>query len=170
MAAKYLVQVAGAILEKLGIVTSAGAGDADKLVSTDSSGRIDSTLMPVGFGSETFTAVASEAIAAGDFVNVYSNAGTINIRKADATAPAKFANGFVLSAVASSGTGTVYYGNLNTAQTGLTIGVLHYLSATTPGKATATAPTGTGQIVQQLGTAKSGSELLVEIQQTIQLA
>lgn len=170
MALSYLDLVSGKWKQILAIVTSAGAADGNKLVGTDSSGRIDSSVMPVGFGSETKVILASEALAAGDFVNIYSNAGVLSVRKADATNPLKEAHGFVLAAVASAANATVYYGNLNTAQTGMTIGVDQFLSNTTPGRATATVPATSGHIVQQLGVANSATEMLVEIQPTIQLA
>lgn len=170
MATTYLDTQSGKTVQKNANVTSAGAADGNKLIATDSTGRLDSSVMPVGFGSETKVIPASEALAAGDFVNIYSNAGTLNVRKADASNPAKEAHGFVLAAVASAAQATVYYGNLNTSQTGLTIGVNQYLSGTTPGRATATAPTTSGYIVQQLGVANSATEMLVELQPTVQLA
>src|SRR5687768_2963313 len=55
-----------------GTTTSAGAGDADKLVALDASGRIDSTMMPVGIGADTASITTSEALAAGDLVNIHS--------------------------------------------------------------------------------------------------
>lgn len=50
--------------------SSAGAGDAGKVVALDGSGRIDNTMMPVGIGADTATITASEALSAGDFVNI----------------------------------------------------------------------------------------------------
>ena len=49
---------------------SAGAGDANKLISTNSSGKVDTTLLPAGIGVSTVTATASESISAGDFVSI----------------------------------------------------------------------------------------------------
>lgn len=168
--ANYLALVLGKIKEIAGISTSAGAADAGKVAVLGSDGRWDNSLMPIGIGSATKIIVAFEALAAGDFVNVFLDAGTIKVRKADANSNAKMAHGYVQAAVASAGNATVYYGDLNTAQTGLTQGSVHYLSAATPGKATTTLPTGTGKIIQQLGVATSATELLVEIQQEVELA
>lgn len=171
MSKTYLdLNALGQTQQQNAITVSTGAADGNKLAATDASGRFDSSLMPVGFGSETKVIVASEAIGAGDFVNIYSNAGVLSIRKADGSTPTKKAHGFVLLAVASAGNGTVYYGNLNTAQTGLTLGSDLFLSATVPGRATTTVPTTSGHIVQQLGVATSATEMLVEIQPTVQLA
>lgn len=168
--ANYIAIISGVFKEIAAIVSSAGASDSGKIPALDATGRLDNSFMPAGLGSETTIILASEALAAGDFVNIYSNAGTLNVRKADASSNAKKAHGYVMSAVAAAANATVYYGNINTQQTGLTIGVDHYLSAAAPGRATTAAPTGTGKIVQQLGVARSATEILVEIQPTIELA
>lgn len=135
------------------INTSAGAADAAKIVQLDGSGRISSTMMPVGIGADTASIVASEALSAGEFVNVWNNAGTANIRKSDATTAGKEAHGFVLAAVASGASGTVHFEGTNTAVTGRTPGP-QFLS-TTPGQSSATAPTGAGNVVQRIGFAVS---------------
>lgn len=171
MAAKtYMRTVAGRIKHFAAVVVSAGAGNDGDLVALDATGKLDTSVMPAGFGAATIGVIASETIANGDFVNIFDASGTANIRKADATNPAKFANGFVPVGGAAAATLTVYYGDINSACTGLTIGVLQYLSASTPGKPTATAPTLAGHIVQQLGTSQSATAMLVEIQPPIELA
>jgi hypothetical protein len=170
-AKKFLRLISGAITEIFGVQSSAGAGNAGDIVSLDDTGRIDSTMMPVGFGSETFTGVASEALAAGDFVNIYSNAGTMNVRKADASGGvAKKADGFVLAAVLNAGTATVYYGNLNNQKTGMTVGARQYLSGTTPGGTVETPPSTTGHIAQPLGKSIAATQMIVEIQEPVVLA
>ena len=63
--------------------SSVGAGDAGKVVALDGSGRIDPTMMPVGLGADTASIQASEALSAGDFVNIW-NSGGARVRKADA--------------------------------------------------------------------------------------
>jgi hypothetical protein len=136
--------------------TSAGAGDSGKLVALDGAGRIDSTMMPVGIGADTASITASEALSAGDLVNVWDSSGA-KIRKADATTAGKEAHGFVLSAVSNGASGTVYFEGSDTGVTGLTPGV-QYLS-TTPGAATATAPSGSGNVVQRVGFATAAAAL-----------
>jgi hypothetical protein len=148
--------------------TSAGAGSSGKLPALDAAGRIDSSMMPVGIGADTAAIVASEALSAGNFVNVYSNAGTANVRKADATAAGKEAHGFVLAAVASSGTATVYFEGTNTGVTGLTPGV--QFLATTAGTSSVTAPSGSGNMVQRLGVATSATSMNFEPSDPIVLA
>ena len=77
---------------------SAGAGDAGKMIKTDSTGRIDNSLLPVGIGADTQDVVSFEDLVAGDFVNIFDDGGTPSVRKADAT-NGRDANGFVLSGV-----------------------------------------------------------------------
>jgi hypothetical protein len=83
---------------------------------------------------------------------VYNNAGTANVRNADASSASagKKANGFVLAAVLSGANATVYFGGLNTARTGMTPGPL-FLSGVTPGGVVSAAPITSGQVVQGVG-------------------
>jgi len=113
---------------------------------------------------------ASEALAAGDLVHVWPNAGVSNARKADASATGKRARGYVLSAVASGATATVYFEGRNDQLSGLTPGSDLYLSPTTPGRVTATVPTGTGQVVQPVGVAINATTMNFEPAEPIVLA
>ena len=61
--------------------------------------------------------------------------------------------------VAASATSCVYSGTVTTS--GLTAGAIYYVSATTPGVLTATAPATTGQFIQRVGVALSTTVLLV---------
>lgn len=167
--AKYLKNAAGKITEEQPITTSAGAGDAAKIPQTDSSGRLDISLMPVGLGAEVVVAPASENLVAGDFVHLHNNAGALNVRKADATTNAKPANGFVLANVTSAANATVYLiSQTNTARSSLTIGSEYYLS-TTAGGVTTTAPSATGNIVQRLGVATSATSIVFDNTVTVEL-
>lgn len=156
---KYLANSAGKRIEVAAKQSSVGAGDAGKIIALDSAGLIDISMMPVGVAAETISAVSSENLAAGDFVNWYDNAGAITVRKADASNNTKPANGFVLANVVSPASATIYLiSGKNTALSGLTIGVDYWLS-TTPGLPTATAPSAAGNIVQELGRAVSATLL-----------
>lgn len=166
--AKYIALVAGKLKEIAGLAASTGAGDAGKIPELDGSGRLDSSMMPVGFGSETKVIQASENLAAGDFVNIFNSTG-LRVRKADAS-NGRVAHGFVLNSVTSGQNATVYYGNLNTAVSGLTIGNELYLSGSTAGAVTATPPSTSGHTVQRLGVATGTTEMLVEIQTPVELA
>jgi hypothetical protein len=147
--------------------SSAGAGDAGKVVALDGSGRIDSTMMPVGIGADTASIQASEALAAGDFVNIHNSGGS-RVRKADATTAGKDAHGFVLAAVASGANATVYFEGTNTGVSGQTPGpvFLH----TTAGTASAAAPSATGNVVQRIGFAVSATAINFQSQPPVTLA
>lgn len=147
--------------------TSTGAGDAGKLVALDGSGRIDGSMMPVGIGADTANIQASEALSAGDFVNIW-NSGGARVRKADATTAGKEAHGFVLAAVASGANASVYFEGSNTGVTGLTPGVVFL--ATIAGTASGAAPTASGNVVQRLGVATSATSVNFEAAQPIVLA
>lgn len=143
------------------INSSAGAGDADKIVRLGAGGKLDATLMPVGIGSEARTLVASEALSAGDLVNFHNNAGTTNMRKADGSAAGKPADGYVLAAVVALASGTVFpEEGVVSGLSGFTPGVDVFLSVATPGLITATVPTGAGKVAQSVGKAISATEVL----------
>lgn len=148
--------------------TSAGAGDAGKVPLLDSAGRLDTTMMPVGIGQDTASIVASEALAAGDFVNVHNVTGTAKVRKADATVSGKEAHGFVLAAVTLGANANVFFEGTNTGVTSQTPGPV-FLSATA-GQATATPPTGTGKVVQRVGFAVSATAINFDAGEPIVLA
>lgn len=166
---KYLFNNAGTITEKASVQSSAGAGNAGNVPALDSTGRFDSSMMPVGVAADTAVVVASEALAAGDLVNIWNSAGSFRVRKADASVSGKEAHGFVLAAVLNAGNATVYFTDADTQVTGLTPGE-QFLSATTPGAATATAPSGSGQVVQRVGVATSATVLNFKPQEPIVLA
>ncbi|HMN55624.1 MAG TPA: hypothetical protein PKE15_00120 [Ottowia sp.] len=147
--------------------TSAGAADAGKLAALDGSGRLDTTMMPVGMGADTKSIQASEALSAGDFVNVH-NSGGARVRKADATTAGKEAHGFVLAAVASGANGTVYFEGANSGVSGQTPG--NVFLSTTPGAATSTAPSAAGNVVQRIGFAVAATEINFQSQPPVTLA
>lgn len=155
--------------EEAAVDTSAGAGDSGKIVALDATGRINQNQMPTGIGADLKSLEASEALSAGDFVNVFDDAGTIKIRKADATTSGKQADGFVKTSVTLGSNGDVYFEGLNTALTGLTGGARYFLG-TTAGGAVTTPPSSAGNVVQYLGRAVSTTELAFEANDGIVLA
>nr|WP_279088476.1 hypothetical protein [Comamonas thiooxydans] len=161
----FLARVSGKTKQLFGLAVSAGAADAGKIVATGSDGRLDTSLMPVGIGANTIIVPASEAIGAGKFVNFYSNAGAMNVRLAD-NSNGRQADGYVKDAVANAAAATVYpLDTTNTALTGLTPGVRYWLG--TAGGVIATAldsmdTANTGKICQELGVAKSATELVTD--------
>jgi hypothetical protein len=138
----------GGLIEKES-VQEGGTAKAGKIVALTAAGVLHNTMMPTGIGPDTANLVAGEALASGDFVNVYEDGGAIKIRKADATTAGKPANGFILASVAADATGLVYFDGNNSSVTGATPGPV-YLS-TTPGAFSSNLPTATGNMVQPIG-------------------
>jgi hypothetical protein len=167
---RFLTLISGVYTLVTGISTSSGAGDANKLVSTGADGYLSATLLPAGFGGDIKILPAFEALAAGDLVNVFLDAGAAKVRKADASSAGKQAHGFVQAAVASGASATVYFEGANTQNTSLTIGAVLYLSATTAGRATNVAPSTAGQVVQEIGVSVSATEYNFEPQRPVTLA
>lgn len=111
---------------------------------------------------------ASQAIAAQDFVNVYDAGGsTLRVRKADATDPDKFANGFAPAAIANGAMGLVTFNGLNAAS--VNAAAVVYLSDTTPGSFQTSPPTAAGHIVQPLGPALPGQGIPFTLQPAVTL-
>jgi len=158
----------GELAEISATETSTGVSNAGDIVALNTTGKIDLTLLPTGVGQDTIAIVASEALSSGDLVNIFNNSGSLRVRKADASAPnaGKKADGFVLSAVLSGETATVYLnsGGVITGLSGLTIGARYFLSAATPGSVVVASsrPTTSGHIAQSVGVALSSSELIFE--------
>jgi hypothetical protein len=164
MADKYIYNNAGTLTEREATVVSAGAGNAGDIVALDGSGKLDTSVMPTGIGADTASVVSSENLAAGDLVNIWNDAGTVKVRKADATTAGKEAHGFVLAAVTSPANATVYFEGSNTQATGSLTGGVVYLT-TTAGTVSNTAPSGSGNVVQRVGfVTASGSPNTVNFQ------
>lgn len=158
---KFLALVSGRKQEVSPVDSSSGAGDAGKIVALDSAGKLAANMLPTGIGADTKTLPASENLAAGDFVNIWDDSGTLKVRKADATSSGKEADGFVLAAVTAPANADVYFEGTNNQRSGLTLGVRYYLN-TTAGGVTATAPGASGNVVQYLGKAISATEISFE--------
>lgn len=175
------------------ITASTGVADAEKIVATNASGVLDDTLlgaattgasvvvkttpsgtldpsvMPPGVGDDTITVTASEALSAGNVVNIWDDGGTPKARKADATDDGKPAHGFVLAAVAANAAALVYLEGRNTQLSGLTPGAALFLS-TTPGAVTSTPPSTPGNVVQNVGYAYSATSMNFETEPPVTIA
>jgi hypothetical protein len=159
-APKFLTpNASGPGLQENATAVVGGAADAEKIPSLDLNGKLTAAMMPTGIAADTVTVTASEALAAGDWVNIHAG----GVRKADAPTN-KPAHGFVLSAFASAATATVYFEGANTAVTGQTIGPV-YLG--TSGASTSTRNTTATQLDQQVGLATSATSIATEISEGI---
>ncbi len=101
-------------------------------------------------------ATASEAIAAGSYVNFYNNAGSGAVRNALASNLVRFATGFAPLSIAPGSPGFVISSGLNGATITDPASEV-YLSDTTPGAFTYTPPSASGSFIQALGPAVPGS-------------
>lgn len=142
------------------LVTSAGAADAGKGIGLDATGRLDTSLMPVGISADTYTGNAFEALAAGAFVYIKADGTVAN---ASAASGGVGACGFVLAGVSSGASATVYFEGRNTAKTGLTVGTTYFLSDTIAGGTMTTPPSGTGKLYQVVGSAITPSSINTEM-------
>lgn len=169
MADKYVSLNSGRLQEVEGTVVGGDPAQAGDLVALDGSGLLDATILPSGVGPDIKSVTAGEALSAGDFVNIYNDAGTVKAQKADATASGKEVDGFVLSGATSGVAVDVYFEGRNTQLSGLTIGARYYLN-TTAGAVTTTVPSSSGNVVQYVGRALSATELAFEPSEGIILA
>jgi len=169
MVDKYIARdsATGVVKEVVGQVSSAGAGDAGKIVALDTDGKLNLTVMPTGVGPDTYTGNASEALTAGDMVYI---GATGEVSKASAAAAGHDAVGFVQDSVSSGQPALVYFEGRCTALAGLTPDSRYFLSASAPGGITATPVTGTGKRHQFIGRAITATSLSFEADDSILLA
>jgi hypothetical protein len=161
MADKFVDKTGGEEVLKTPIQNSAGAGDSGKLVALDDNGLLDSSFLPPGT-VDTISAPASENLAARDYVNVWNDAGTTKVRKADATDDTKPADGIVIASVTSGASATVYKRGRITGFTGLTADSKYYLSETA-GIGATTPPSASGNVMQPLGFSEGTTVMNVDI-------
>jgi hypothetical protein len=147
----------GRLKRNTAISTSAGNPDANKVVSTNGSGKIDSSLIDstVFAGGGDFIQT-TEALQPGDWVTIYLSGGVRKCRKAlaqDATRPA---HGFVDQAWAINESAKVFRGGTN-SQVPLSgfsssdMGAAVFLAAGTAGSSAKTPPSAGGQLIQRVG-------------------
>lgn len=164
MADKYLINTGTGLKQVEATISSTGEAEGGKIVALNPTGRLDSSLMPPGYGDDAKAFPVAEDLAAGDFVNIFDDAGTIKVRKADASAANKrIAHGFVKEAALVGANVTVYFESVNDQLAGLVVGE-YYLDPATPGTIAlySSITWASGDIVQRIGNAVSPSELSFE--------
>jgi hypothetical protein len=163
MAQRFLVRAGGKTKQIQATAASAGAADAGKVAALGSDGRFDESMMPAGIGADTQIIPASEALSAGNFINIWSDSGAAKVRLAD-NSNGRPADGYVLDAVASAANATVYpLDGTNSELTGLTPGAEYWLGTSGGVTDTPLDETDSGnanKISQYLGKAKSATELV----------
>ena len=161
-AQRFLTRAAGKTKQAQGKATSVGVADAGALVALDDTGRLDQSLMPLGIGVQIDILPASEALSGGDFVNIFDDAGTAKVRKAD-NSNGRAADGFVSEPVTLGGSATIHpLDGVNAALSSLSAGKEYWLG--TAGGVTDTPldeadAANANKISQQLGKALSATEL-----------
>lgn len=131
----------------------------DKLYAWTGSAWDDlSTVSAANKVCNTYT--ASGAIAQADVVYI-SAANSVSKAKADADTTAR-AIGVAPLAIANAASGDICSDGLISGFSGLTAGSRYFLSAATAGLVTATAPSGAGNSVVQVGFAKSATEMQLQ--------
>lgn len=164
MAGKYLQIGTDLVEEAEGVVTSTGATDADRLVSTGADGKLHPSVLPTGVGPDLLVAEATENLSAGSYINIFNDGGTPGVRLADRS-NGRQADGFVKEAFNAGDMAEVYFEGANDQLSGLTLGARYFLN--TLGQATATPPTGPG-LWQFLGRAISTTAINTDIDDAIE--
>lgn len=151
----YLEEGTDQLSERESTVISNGVPDAGRIIALDQDGKLDSSIVVTE--GVTVLIEAGMNLLAGEFINIYDDAGTTKIQKASASGEL-FANGFVKLNYNTTDTCQVYLQGINNALTGLTIGSLYFLDIIS-GAISISPPTGAGDTVQQLGRAISTTSL-----------
>lgn len=142
-------------------VVSTGPAKAGEIIALDSSDRIDVTVLPVGVGPDVATLLTTEALNAGDYVNIFNDVGVPKVRKADATND-RPAHGFVKDPFALSSNAVVFFEGPNDDRSGLTPGARYYLSS--GGGVTSTPPSLPTSVIHQfLGIAVNATTINTDI-------
>lgn len=152
---KFLALTGGLQTEETAIDTSAGAADATKIAKLGATGRFHVSMMPEGTDVAATVITTSEALVAGDYVNIWNSAG-VKVRKADGTVAGKEAHGFVLAGYAGAAAATVYFDGINTGRAGMTVGARQFLDDVA-GASNEAPLTATGNVSQILGVAISAT-------------
>ena len=176
MSGQYFLDInttTGNLERKTAIDTSSGAGDANKIPRTGADGKLSSSFLPAAGEGSSESIVASENLAAGDWINIHEVSGSRRVRKALASDATKPVHGYVTAAVSSSANATVYTSGINgsVSTTGFVaadVGKPAFLSAATSGGCTKTPPSAAGNIIQRTGyvVEVGGSNVRVQFEPT----
>lgn len=171
MADRYQTLVSGRRTLVTATVVSTGVAEAGDIVALDAAGKLDISVLPTGVGPDVATILASENLSAGNYVNIYDNAGTANVRKAD-NSNSRDAHGYVLSSVTSGNNATVYFEGPNTGVSGRTPGARQFLNTSGAVTETPLDPTNianAGKYHQFLGVAISATAINTDIDDLVVL-
>lgn len=103
-------------------------------------------------------------LTAGQIVNLYDNAGTLNARLAQANAASTMAHGIVNETVLAGETASINFLRTYTELIGgLAVGTLYYLDPAVAGGITNVRPAAAGQIIQPIGVGLTSSTFAMDI-------
>jgi hypothetical protein len=159
----HTIQDEGVPLTARADLNFVGAG----VVASDTGGV--STITIPGGSAVTKSFTATEAVNAGNAINVWWAGAQFEARLADASIVGREAVGYVLTGAALGASAIVFFGGINTQLAGLNANETLFLSETA-GVITATPPSSSGSIVQRLGKSLSDTEMIFEPAQPIKLA
>jgi hypothetical protein len=171
MADRYITLNNGKNTMTEATVVSTGVAEAGDILALDSNGKIDESVLPIGVGPDVKIATVNEAsgLSAGDYVNIFDNGGTPNVRLAD-NSNGRPAHGFVKASHADATQATIYFEGPNADLAGLTVGGRVYLGTAGGVIQTPLDPAiNAGDIHQLLGTAVDTTEVNTDIEDCIQL-
>jgi len=145
-------------------------GQIEQLQSTDSITQTEliqltnNNASPIVIGTPVY-AVGNDQVdkAKADAVGTTNVIGLVG----DSSISASASGGFVLGGILTAT--TTQWDAVAGTTGGLTKDVIYYLSASTAGQLTSTAPSAAGQFVVQIGIAISTTELKIEVQPRIKL-
>lgn len=124
---------------------------------------LNATIAEVESVSLTNSDAAASAV--GEVFYLFG-ANSVKKAKADAVGTTR-GMCFAVAVTAAAAIGTFQTSGVLAGLTGLTVGSVYYLSAATGGAITATAPSTTGQYVQEVGQAISTTEMLIGLKAPI---
>ena len=157
MAQKVVIvdETTGGLKQLTPNVASAGVSDAGKVIALDGTGKLDSSFLPAGLEVSALSVVMGEALTAGMVCYLADNAGTPNVKKANATDNTKKAMGFINDTPSYPGSATIFMfgvcalvpkGSMTAADVNKPV----FLS-TTGGAVTLTPPVAAGNLLQPVG-------------------
>jgi len=163
MADKYQTLLNGERVLIEGTVTGGSVGEAGDILALGPDGRLDDSVMPVGIVADTLNAPTSETVAAGDYVNIWDDGGTVSVRLAD-NSNARPADGFVKEAATAPASVNVYFEGPNDNVSGKTLATRQYLGTLGQSIETPLVPaTDGGKLHQYLGKSVAATSVNTDI-------
>jgi hypothetical protein len=155
-----------------GILTETQAAQTstpNAIPALDGTGKLPVDMLPVGTGAAAYVLPASQALAAGDLVNIWNDDGVAKVRKADNGALATRAHGFVTAAVNNGANATIYT-DWTLTKSALTAGANYFLGTAGNTILAAALPTAANAIIQVIGFAVNATTIDIEIADPVVLA